>query len=96
MKDMLEVAFALGKWQGQSESILDHHHTCKDNRLMYPWPPSQDCTACKRQVAKFVRTENLEIPYLLFGWDAIVHLFDEALKKKIAQRDANRQKGAFI
>jgi hypothetical protein len=85
MIDNLE--YQLGYWNG----MMDNLHTCSGSG-----PPQQDCHACKVKMERYVERNRLEMPYLLFGWDFILGHFIRMLDCKIDQRDANRQRGAFI
>jgi hypothetical protein len=79
--------YQLGYWNG----MIDNLHTCGNEG-----PPQQDCHACKVKMEEYVERNHLEMPYLLFGWNHILGHFIRMLDRKIEQRDANRQKGAFI
>lgn len=92
VNDMLSmVSYNLGRMSAH----VDAMHTC-DSVLRYPWPPSQDCHACRFRIERFVEVEHLEMPYRLFGWDAIVHHFWEMLDRKAQQAEARRNMGAHI
>ncbi len=88
---LIESSFRLGIFIAESEST----HTCNLNHLRRPWPPSKNCEGCRFYIEKIVEREKLQMPYLLFGWDAIVDNFNLKLECIIRQKNLNLAKRAL-
>lgn len=93
---MSMLQFRMGQYSAKAEMMAEQLHTCRQNCLRYPWPPEQGCPGCKIQIQKWVDRLHLEIPYLLFGWDAVVETAERNIQLKIDQAHARRNMGAGI
>ena len=93
---MSMVSFRLGQWSAQAEMAANQIHTCKESHLRYPWPPQQGCSGCEREIQKWAKRFHLEMPLLLFGWQAVIDEAERAIQRKIDQAEVNRNKGAYI
>ncbi len=93
---MSMLQFRMGQWSAKTEMMAEHFHTCSQSYLRYPWPPEQGCPGCKIQLQKWVDRLYLKMPYLLFGWDAVVEAAERNIQLKIDQAHARRNMGAGI
>lgn len=91
-----DLQYMLGRFHQMTENLMDNMHTCALSHLRYPWPLDPKCKGCVRDLEKHVRRNHLEMAYKLFGWDAMIESYILAVNLKIAQRDANLMKGAYI
>ena len=93
---MSMLMYRMGQFSARSEMMIAQHHTCPQSYLRYPWPPEQGCPGCEHEIKKWVERLHLEMPFLLFGWSAVVEAAERAIQLKIDQAQARRQIGAYI
>jgi len=84
------------EWSVRAEIMAEQHHTCQQSHLRYPWPPEKGCPGCKHEIQKWVDRLHLEMPFLLFGWDAVIDAAERAIQLKIDQAHVRRNMGAGI
>ena len=95
-RSMQQATYMLGRLVERVHMFTEQHHTCDQRHFRHPWPPQKDCPGCQCEIDKWVRRLHLEMPYRLFGWDAVVDAAERAIQIKIDQAEANRNKGAYI
>lgn len=88
--------FNIGLELGKLNEKVNNFHTCENSWLRYPWPLSQDCHACRHDLEKYVKMLHLEIPYKLFGWDAIIESIEDHHFVTIRRRNAEIDMAANI
>lgn len=89
---MNNICFRLGQMSAKVEDF----HTCELSHLRYPWPLDPECNGCRNQLEKFVERNYLQIPYLLFGWDAMIDHLAADTKRRSDMAAARRNMGAGI
>lgn len=96
LMDLVEASFALGQWVGRMDAFSGHIHTCKNQLYRNPWPLEKGCAGCEKEMEKWVKRLHCEMPFLLFGWDAIVAEIERHLEMKIEQARIRRNLGSGI
>lgn len=57
------------------------------NKSCCHYPPKKDCDSCVDRIERYVQRNYMQIPYLLFGFDAMVEMMHVNVSRMVEERN---------